>query len=61
MYQAAKVVKFCYYALIEQLETIEYLMDRCEIYTNLPLTVAMCQILAKNMQALRSTLGPVTE
>jgi len=47
--------------LVDLLESIEHFLKRLDIYTKLPPTPAMAEILVKIMVELLSTLGVVTK
>jgi predicted transcriptional regulator len=59
--QAIKDVEASYDTLVDLLESIEHFLKRLDIYTKLPPTPAMAEILVKIMVALLSTLGVVTK
>jgi len=62
LYQAVKDdVSTCYDALVDLLESIEHFMNRLDIYTRVPTTGAMTEIIAKIMVELISTLALVTK
>jgi hypothetical protein len=44
-------------ALVDLLESIEHFLQRLEIYTRIPLTLAMDQMVVKIMAELLSTLA----
>jgi len=48
-------------ALIDLLESIEHFLNRLDIYTRIPPTPAMDEIVVKILVELISTLGLVTE
>jgi len=50
-----------YDALVDLLESIEHLMNRLGIYTRVPTTGAMTEIIVKIMVELISTLALVTK
>ena len=58
--QSAKVVTDSYDALVDFLESIEYFLERLDIYTQTPPTSAMDETLAKIMVELLSTLALAT-
>jgi hypothetical protein len=60
-YQAVKDVSASYDALVDLLESIEHFLNRLNIYTNIPPTPAMAEIVAKIMVELLSTLAIVTK
>ena len=47
--------------LVDLLESIEHFLKRLDIYTKIPSTPAMAEILVKIMVELLSTLGLVTK
>jgi len=47
--------------VVDLLESIEHFLKRLDIYTKLPPTPAMAEILVKIMVELLSTLGVVTK
>ena len=59
--QAAKGIISNYDALIELLESIEHFVNRLDIYTRIPPTPVMEDILVKILVELISTLTLVTE
>ena len=59
--QAAKGIISNCDALIDLLESIEHFLNRLDIYTRIPPTPAMDEIVVKIMVELISTLGLVTE
>jgi len=59
--QAVKDVSTSYDAIVDLLESIEHFMDRLDIYTRVPSTGAMTEILVKIMVELISTLALVTK
>ena len=61
LYQAVKGVSTSYNALIDMLESIEHFMNRLDIYTRVPPTGAMTEIIVKIMVELISTLALVTK
>ena len=61
LYQAVKDVSMSYDALVDLLESIELLMNRLYIYTRVPTTGAMTEIIVKIMVELISTLALVTK
>jgi hypothetical protein len=61
MYQAAKGVDASYGALVDLLESIEHFLKRLSIYTNIPPTPAMDEIVVKIMVELLSTLALATK
>ena len=60
-YQAIKDVNASYDALIDLLETVEHFLGRLDVYTKLPLTVAMGKIIVEIMVELLSTIALVTK
>jgi hypothetical protein len=60
-YQAVKDVGASYDALVDLFESIEHFLNRLEIYTNIPPTVAMTEILVKILAELLSTLALATK
>jgi hypothetical protein len=61
LYQSAKGVTSIYDALVDILESIEKVLNRLDIYTKLPLTVAMTELVVKILVELLSTLALVTK
>ena len=61
MYQAAKGVSSSYDALVELFEFIEHFLNRMDIYTKIPPTVVMTEIMVKIMVELLSTLALATK
>ena len=61
MSQAVKDVSASYDALLELFESIENFLSRLEIYTKIPPTAAMTDILVKIMIELLSTLALSTK
>jgi hypothetical protein len=59
--QTVKDVNTSYDAIVDLLETIEYLINQLDIYTRIPLTGAVTEILVKIMVELISTLALVTK
>ena len=59
--QAIKDVSTSYDALIDLLESIEHFMNRLDIYTRIPLTGNMTEIIVKILVELISTLAVVTK
>ena len=59
--QAVKDVSTSYDALVDLLEFIEHFMNRLDIYTRVPSTGAMTEIIVKIMVELISTLALVTK
>ena len=60
-HQAIKDVSTSYDALVELLESIEHFMSRLDIYTRVPPTGPMAEIIVKVMVELLSTLALVTK
>jgi hypothetical protein len=60
-HQAIKDVSTSYDALVELLESIEHFMSRLDIYTRVPPTGPMAEIIVKIMVELLSTLALVTK
>jgi hypothetical protein len=60
-YQAVKGVIDSYDLLIDLLESIENLLHRLDIYTKIPLTVGMSEMIVKILVELLSTLAVVTK
>ena len=61
LFQAVKDVSTSHDALIDLLESIEHFMNRLDIYTRVPPTGAMTEIIVKIMAELISTLALVTK
>ena len=59
--QATKDVSTSYNALIDLLESIENFLGRLDIYTNIPLTAAMTDIVIKLLIEILSTLALATK
>ena len=59
--QAFKGVSADFDALVDLLESIEHFLKRLDIYTKVPPTPAMTEIVAKIMVELLSTLALVTK
>ena len=59
--QAAKGIISDFDALIDFFESIEHFLNRLDIYTRIPPTPAMDEIVVKILVELISTLGLVTE
>ena len=59
--QATKDVSTRYNALIDLLESIENFLGRLDIYTNIPLTAAMTDIVIKLLVEILSTLALATQ
>ena len=60
-YQAVKDVSTSYDAIVELLESIEHFINRLDIYTRVPSSGIMTEILVKIMVELISTLALVTK
>jgi hypothetical protein len=60
-HQAAKDVGSDHETLIVLLESIERFLNRLDIYTKIPLTVVMAEVIVKIMVELLSTLALVTK
>jgi hypothetical protein len=60
-HQAVKDIGTSYEALVELLESIEHLMNHLDIYTRVPSTGPMTEIIVKIMVELLSTLALVTK
>ena len=60
-YQAVKDVGASYDALVDLLESIGRFMNRLDIYTRIPLTGNMTEMIVKIMTELISTLALVTK
>ncbi len=61
IFQAIKGALDSYDALIDLLESIEHFIYRLEIYTKVPPTVAMTEMVVKILVELLSTLALVTK
>jgi hypothetical protein len=59
--QAAKGVKESYDALVDLLESIEHVINRLDIYTRIPPTPTMDDIVVKILVELLSTLALATK
>jgi hypothetical protein len=59
--QATKDVSASYNTLIDLLESIENFLGRLEIYTTIPLTAAMSDIVIKLLVEVLSTLALATK
>ena len=59
--QAVKDVSTSYDALVDFLESIEHFMNRLDVYTRVPSTGAMTEMIAKIMVEIISTLALVTK
>jgi hypothetical protein len=60
-YQAVKGVTDSYDALVNLLELIEHFLNRLDIYTKIPPTVAMTEMVVKILVELLSALALVTK
>ena len=60
-YQAVRDVGANYDALVDLLETIEHFLNRLNIYTTIPPTETMTEVIVKIMVELLSTLALVTK
>ena len=60
-YQAVKDVSASYDALVDLLESTERFINRLDIYTRIPLTGNMTEMIVKIMAELISTLALVTK
>jgi len=60
-YQTVRDVGASYDALVDLLETIERFLNRLNIYTTIPSTEAMAEVIVKFMVELLSTLALVTK
>ena len=60
-YQVAKAVSTSYDSLVDLLESIEHFINRLDIYTRVPSTGAMTEMIVKIMVELISTLTLVTK
>jgi hypothetical protein len=60
-YQAIKDVSASYDALVEPLQTIEHFLNRLEVYTEVPTTAAMREVVVEIMVELLSTIALVTK
>jgi hypothetical protein len=61
LYQAVKDVGASYDTLIDLLESIEHFMSRLDIYTRVPSTGEMTEIIVKIIVEIISTLALVTK
>ena len=61
MHQAAKGLKPDYDELVELLESIEHLLKPLDVYTQIPRTPAMDEMVVKIMAELLSTLALATK
>ena len=61
MHQTAKDVVDSYDALVDLLEAIEHFLKRLDIYTEIPPTPDMDEIIVKIMVELLSTIGLATK
>ena len=60
-YQTVKGVTDSYDALVNLLESIEHFLNRLDVYTEVPPTVAMTEIVVKILIELLSALALVTK
>jgi hypothetical protein len=60
-YQAVKGVIDSYDALVDLLESIEHFFDRLDIYTKIPPTAAITEVVVKILVELLSTLALTTK
>jgi len=60
-YQATKDVSASYDALVELLESMEHFINRLDVYTRVPSTGAMTEMIVKILVELISTLTLVTK
>jgi hypothetical protein len=60
-HQSVKDVSTSYDPLVELLESIEHFINRLNIYTTVPTTGPMAEIIVKIMMELLSTLALVTK
>jgi hypothetical protein len=60
-YQVVKGVIDSYDALVDLLESIEHFLNRLDIYTKIPPTVAMTEMVVKILVELLSALALVTK
>jgi len=60
-YQAVKDVSASFDALVDLLECIGNFLNRLDIYTKIPLTAAMTEVVVKIIVELISTLGLATK
>jgi hypothetical protein len=61
IYQAVKGVVDSYDALVDLFESIEHFLKRLDVYTNIPSTVAMTEMIVKILVELLSTLALATK
>jgi hypothetical protein len=61
VHQATKDVIASYSALIDLLESIENFLSRLDIYTKIPLTAAMADVVVKILVEVLSTLALATK
>jgi hypothetical protein len=61
VYQAVKGVIDSYDALVDLLESIEHFLNRLDIYTKIPPTAAMTEIVVKILVELLATLALATK
>jgi hypothetical protein len=59
--QAAKSVRSSHEALVDFLESIGQFINRLDIYTRIPLTLAMVEMVIRIMTGILSTLALVTK
>jgi hypothetical protein len=59
--QAANGVRSSHEALVDFLESIGQFVNRLDIYTRIPLTLAMVEMVIKIMTGILSTLALVTK
>ena len=60
-YQAVKGITDSYDSLVDLFESIEHFLNRLDIYTKIPPTVAMNEMLVKILVELLSTLALATK
>jgi hypothetical protein len=60
-YQAVKGITGSYDSLIDLLESIDHFLKRLDIYTKIPPTVALTEIIVKILGELLSTLALATK
>lgn len=60
-YKAVKGVIYSYDVLIDLLEAVEHFLHRLDIYTRIPPTVGMTEMVIKILVELLSTLAVVTK
>ena len=61
VYQAVKGSIDSYEGLVDLFETIEHFLNRLEIYTSIPPTVSMTEMVVKILVELLSTLALATK